>query len=108
MSTPLPDLQKLNQRLADHSQRVNDVMDSLMGSVDALSAAASQREWNEVLRITKEIKLHGVKHGLGVMAEAAEDLLRSLPSGNESDSMRRVVRLIGAAGRVQRPVSANP
>ena len=106
MATSLPDLKKLNHRLAEHNARVNEVIDLLMSTVDALAAAASHRQWSQVLKLTNEIKRQGMRHGFGIMTEAADELIRILPQGNESDSLRHVVRLIGTAGRSKQPQCA--
>ena len=103
MHTPeLPDLMQVTSRLAHNNQRVSSLLDTLAGSIEALASAASQRAWQEVLRITEEIKLHGAGFDFGSVSEAADDLIRTLPAGNETETLRRVVRLIGATGRIRR------
>jgi hypothetical protein len=99
---PLPDLLQLTRQNGRNNARVNKVVDSLSHEVDNLIAAAIENRWNQVVTATKALKRNGKAAGLGLIAEAADDLLHTITTGNDTESLRRVVRLIGAAGKSRR------
>jgi hypothetical protein len=101
-TTNLPDLSSIHLQIAQQSQCVNETLDSLDGSLDHIANAASLRDWNQVLQISKTIKKMANLQGEQLIAEAAEDIIHTLPHSNDTDNLRRVIRLLGASGQTKK------
>lgn len=100
-----PDITQLTQLASRNNVRVNQALDSLTSGIDSLVDAAGEQRWSEVITATEEIKRSGKLAGLGLVCEAAEDLLHTITRGNDTESLRRVIRLIGAAGQTRRKIT---
>jgi hypothetical protein len=105
-SESLPDLVKLTRQTARNNSRVNRAMEALTGGVDTLATAASAQQWKQVAEATEDIKRHGKVAGLPLIAEAADDVLHTITTGNDQESLRRVIRLIGATGKSRRKITS--
>ncbi|PQO25920.1 hypothetical protein C5Y96_20920 [Blastopirellula marina] len=96
----LPDLRKLNQRLALNSVRVQAFLDGLTPRLDQLLQAVSEGNMAEVGRTSHFIHRCCDVYGYEELAEKAGEVCQAAAACESVDIVgRKVVRLIGAFGR---------
>lgn len=99
----LPILNQANRKLASDNQRVMRFILSLPEHVDDLVAAAQLNDWNEVRRLGDFLAESSDTYGLRHLGETSRQLCDACETGNRIERKRRLVRVIGAAGRAAKP-----
>jgi len=103
MSSPtnqLPDLQKLNHRLALNTVRVQAFLDGLTPRIDALLSATSQSNWAEVGRLSYVIHRCCDVYGYDELATKAASVCEATASREDATVIRReVMSLVGKYAR---------
>ncbi len=96
----LPDLRKLNQRLALNSVRIQEFLDGLTPRLDSLLQAARDGNMAEVGRTSHFIYRCCDVYGYEELAQKAGDVCEAAAACESTEEVgRKVVRLIGAFGR---------
>jgi len=96
----LPDLRKLNQRLALNTVRVQAFLDGLTPRLDQLLTAISEGNMAEVGRTSHFIHRCCDVYGYDELARKAGEVCEATAACESVDVVgRKVVRLIGAFGR---------
>lgn len=104
MTLPSPrDLGKASERLASNNARVAAVLNSLPGMLDQLIAAADRRDWSEVVRQSETLAEIGISLKCETLAAPARELAAVAEARtSELEIKRRLLRVIGAAGRTRK------
>lgn len=103
----LPDLRKLNQRLALNGVRVQAFLDGLTPRLDQLLLAISEENMAEVGRTSHFIYRCCDVYGYDDLAQKAGEVCQSAAACESVEVVRRkVVRLIGAFGRTSEEAQA--
>lgn len=94
------EVEAVTRQLACDSARILDWVQGLPGRVDRLVAAALDRDWREVDRLSEELTSQSAA-GCDRLREQAAALRRALAQPNNEATVRRLlVRLIFECGRV--------
>ena len=104
MTLPSPrDIGKTNDRLASNNARVSALLNALPGMLDQLIAAADRRDWSEVVRQSETLAEIGTSLKCETLAIPARELAAVAEARtSELEIKRRLLRVIGAAGRARK------
>lgn len=94
---------ELSAKLAADNLRVIAFIDSLVGRVDNLVDSAKAGDWQEVQRVSDYVARSGATYGYPLISESAQKLSEAVSANDELLMKRRLLKLIGACGRAERP-----
>lgn len=107
--TLIPNLADLTAKLTADNERVARFADTLPPRIESIVEAAMDEDWTEVSRLTDYLSRTCNVYGFANIAEAASQVAESIraDAGATSaatqiaskETRRRVVRLVGLAGR---------
>ena len=101
----IPNLSELTARLMADNARVARFADTLPPRIESIVEAAMNDDWPEVSRLTDYLSRTCGIYGFANIAEAASQVTESIRTdqggakATSKETRRRVVRLIGLAGR---------
>ena len=96
-----PDIARLNSRLANQNQRVENYLEGVIGRLDLLVDAALAQDWEGVRRWSREITQCGeVRDDPGILESV--QLVLEAAGHDENELNRRVMKLIAACGKTPR------
>src|SRR5436190_5013757 len=96
----IPNLADLTARLTADNERVTRFADTLPPRIESIVEAAMNDDWDEVSRLSDYLSRTCGVYGFKNIAIAASQVTESIRTdqGNK-ETRRRVVRLVGLAGR---------
>lgn len=101
--TLIPNLADLTAKLTADNERVARFADTLPPRIESIVEAAMDEDWAEVSRLTDYLSRTCNVYGFANIAEAASQVTQSIRADASSpaskETRRRVVRLVGLAGR---------
>lgn len=104
----LPDLRKLNQRLAFNSVRVQAFLEGLSPRIDSLVEAVNAGNMAEVGRLSHFIYRCCDVYGYEDLATMAGEVCEAAAGCESSDRVgRKVIRLVGAFARTSNQATAS-
>lgn len=105
-----PDHHHLNAQIAASNRRVSDFLDSLIWDVDAVTHAATHGNWRQVAAQCQELAARNDDPETRELRSAARELAAaaSEPTTDATELKRRVMKLIGASGRMGKPQGEPP
>ena len=100
----LPDIKKLNARLARNNAWVVSFIEGLMGNVDKLLEATQAEDWEEVRRQTAYLADSSQAYGFPDVAESAMQVYEALDNGADTVEVKRhLIRLVSQCGTIRMP-----
>lgn len=94
-------LAELTARLSADNERVARFADSLPPRIESVVDAAMEEDWAEVSRLTDYLSRTCGVYGFADLAKAASEVVESIRADQGAkETRRRVVQLVGIAGRV--------
>jgi hypothetical protein len=96
---------ELTARLASDNLRVIAFIDSLIVRVENLVDAAAADDWQEVQRVSDYVARSSATYGYPLISESAQMLSAAVSANDELLMKQRLLKLIGACGRTERPAS---